>query len=406
MVYVGGTAQIGTATTVDSNLYGVAAGCVLGAGNGTSNTSYNATSGQVISSRVIINDEAHVYTRVYGGGNYGIVGATNNITTSKVDILGGTVDGNVFGGANMNNMYVATTVNVKSGQVKGAVYGGSNSSGTISSTATINVTGGTLGINTNTSANAVLFGGGYGSETIITGATTINIYDTDDDVHIYGSGYGGSSLGSVNSNTTVNISDSTTSENTINIVGSIFAGGQGTTSTAATITGSSTVNVNGGNYPNCSIFGGNDINGTTSGDIVVNIGQTLSTTVGRVYGGGNEANITTSNPLVKVYLLGYSNVNYAFNGGKSADLISSSTSDTTRAIYVQGGTVANLFGGSDTSGTVTVSNVYFESGNATNIYGGNNEGGTTGVSKVNIQNGTVANVYGGGYRNKCCYRYK
>ena len=101
-------------------------------------------------------------------------------------------------------------------------------------------------------------------------------------------------------------------------------------------------------------------------------------------------------PEVKVYLLQNANVTNAFNGGKAADLISAGENDTTRAIYLQGGTVQNIYGGSDSSGTVTVSNVYIESGNATNVYGGNNLGGTTATTKVSITDGTIGNVYGGG----------
>lgn len=78
-----------------------------------------------------------------------------------------------------------------------------------------------------------------------------------------------------------------------------------------------------------------------------------------------------------MYLLDNADVTNTFNGGKAADLISSGTEDTTRAIYLKGGTVQNLYGGSDTSGTVTASHVYIEAGNAGNVFGGNNQGGTT-----------------------------
>ena len=86
----------------------------------------------------------------------------------------------------------------------------------------------------------------------------------------------------------------------------------------------------------------------------------------------------------------------AFNGGKSADLLSSSESDETRQIYLQGGTAQNIYGGSDSSGTVTVSHLYIESGNAGNVYGGNNQGGTTTITYVNIKGGIIDKVYGGG----------
>lgn len=410
LVYVGGDAQIGTSTTVPDvtdettidELYNVKAGCVLGAGNGTSNTTYNATSGQVASTHVIINDEAHILNSVYGGGNYGIVGTSGSTTaTAKIEILGGTIDGNVYGGANQNNIYGSTIIDVKDGQVKGAIYGGSNTKGTISSNTTITITGGTLGQSTNTTANSILFGGGYGSNTTVTGNATINIRDTDNNVEMYGSAYGGSAQGTISGNTVVNIQDSPSVANTISITGNVFAGGQGTNTQAATVNGNSTINVNGSNLPNASIFGGNDVNGTTNGNITVNIGQaqnSYSSTVGNVYGAGNVDSTGTEADTVKVYLYPGANVTNAFNGGKNASLTTSGVNDTSRAIYLEGGHADNIFGGSDAGGTVTASHVYINSGTAGNVYGGNNQGGQTTASYVYINGGTVTDVYGGGYQ--------
>ena len=396
LIYIGGNAQIGTQNTSNDTVYGVQSGSVLGAGNGRSSV---ANSGQVNNSHIIIDQNAHILNSVYGGGNYGIVGPPNSTNaTAKIEVLGGTIDKNVYGGANQNNIYGQTLVNVKGGQVKGAIYGGSNTSGTISTTSTINVTGGTLGVETNTTNNEVLFGGGYGQNTTVSGNATVNILDTDANVQIYGSAYGGSSLGRMRGNVVVNIQDIPTTANKIAINGYVFAGGKGNNNTAATIAGTATMNVDGSNLPNASVFGGNDINGTTSGNITVNIGQTYQSTLLGVYGGGNQANITTTTPNVKVYLLANADVTNAFNGGRAADLISSGSADTSREIYLQGGHAENIFGGSDSSGTVTASHVYIQSGTATNVYGGNNEDGTTTTSNVFVIGGTVTNVYGGGYQ--------
>lgn len=396
LVYVGGEAKIGEEATLGTTLYDVAAGCVLGAGNGNDDVE---NSGQVNNSHIIIDGNAHIYNSVYGGGNFGIVGPPDaTAATAKIEILGGTIDGNVYGGANQNHIYGQTLINVKGGQVKGAVYGGSNQKGTVYTTSTINVTGGTLGINTNTTDNPALFGGGYGQNTEITGNAIVNILDTDKNVQIYGSAYGGSSQGAMNSNVTVNIQDLPTVANTISITGYVFAGGKGTDSIAATIAGDSTINVDGSNLTNASVFGGNDINGTTSGDITVNIGKTYKSTLLAAYGGGNKADIKTTTPNVKVYLLSNADVTNAFNGGRAADLQSSGTSDTSRAIYLQGGNATNIFGGSDSSGTVTASHVYIESGTAENVYGGNNIDGTTNTSFVYVTGGRITNVYGGGYQ--------
>ena len=398
LLYVGGNAQVGTAATLQETdgLYLVDAGCVLGAGNGNNDVD---NSGQVDNTHVIINDEAHILRNVFGGGNWGVVGATVNGTagTAKVEILGGTIDGNVFGGVNRDNIYGKTQVYVKGGQVKGAVYGGSNVEGRVYSTSEVTVSGGTLGQSTNTASNEVLFGGGYGQSTTVSGNATVSINETDGNVLIYGSSYGGSSQGTMSSNVTVNIQDNPSTENTISIVGNVFAGGKGTQNQAAVVNGNATINVNGSNLPNASIFGGNDINGTTNGNITVNIGQNYSSRVLNVYGGGNLDATGTEADTVYVYLLTNANVTNAFNGGKSANLTTGGVSDTTRAIYLQGGQATNIFGGSDTSGTVTASHVYIQSGNATNVYGGNNQGGQTTTTFVYITGGTTENVYGGGY---------
>ena len=529
LLYIGGNAQIGTAATLSETLYEVAAGCVLGAGNGKSTV---PSSGQVDTTHIIINDNAHILNSVYGGGNYGIVSSTGSTTgTTLIEILGGTIDQNVFGGANQNDINGSTTINVKGGQIIGAVYGGSNVKGTVATTSTLNITGGTLGTIGNT--NPVLFGGGKGTATIVTNGTTVNISDTDGNTTIYGNAYGGSAEGKIgvprvtysvastitagqqyiiadgtgqgahaivmpesgttftsqtldgqepsdymlwiptgtnpytlrnvarntyyirynyslaasttstswtynnnklvynnnrylrynngwttstnsgssgttlyfltttpapgNAETYVKISDNAGNSNSISITGNVFAGGQGTASNSAAISGNSTIEVDGANLPNANIFGGNDVNGTTAGDITVKIGEHYSTTLGNVYGGGKQDATGLEASSVKVYLCGYADVADAFNGGQAADLITNGTSDTTREIYLQGGHADNIFGGSDTSGTVTASHVYIQSGSADNVYGGNNQGGQTTTSFVYIQGGTVTNVYGGGY---------
>ena len=401
-VYIGGNAHIGGSNLTPTSLYNADTGCVFGAGNGNSNYA-NTGAGRVDNTYVIINDEAVIGDSVYGGGNHGRVGNSGTGATSKIDILGGTISKNVYGGANSNGVYGSTTVNMKGGTVKGAIFGGSNTSGTISTTTSINITGGTLNGtntgNTNTSGG-VLYGGGFGSGTTVTQDTTINIKDTDANVVITGNCYGGSAQGTITRNTTVNIQDLPNNQNTntISITGNVFAGGQGTSSQAATINGNSTLNVDGSNIQNASVFGGNDVNGVTNGNITVNIGGTYSSKVGRAYGGGNQDATGTEADTVKVNILSNADVGYAFNGGKAANFTTAGVSDTNRGIYLQGGHADNIFGGSDTSGDVNASHVYIISGTATNVYGGNNEGGTTTTSTVNVTGGTSTNVFGGGYQ--------
>ena len=322
-------------------------------------------------------------------------------TLVNIKLYGGTINNNIYGGANQNNINGTVNIDVDGGSLNGTLYGGSNLKGTVSGSALIDISGGTLGTKSDavatdyTNIDAV-FGGGLGQNTSIKGRVLLNLNDRNNNLNIYGNVYGGSSLGSINGNVIVNVNDIYSAQNTIDINGYVFGGGKGDTSTAAIVTGNINVNIDGSKLNNCSVFGASNINGKTIGKITVNVGEKNDSVLYAVYGGGNQAGINTDTQSVYVYLLSKANVTNAFNGGKSADLLSGGTDDKTKGIYLQGGTATNIYGGSDSSGTVTVSNVYIESGNAVNVYGGNNLGGTTQTSNVDVTGGKIQNVYGGG----------
>ena len=318
---------------------------------------------------------------------------TEDVTTLvNINVFGGNVVNNIYGGANQNNIYGTVDIDIENGVINGVVYGGSNIKGTVSGSVLMDITGGQLGTLYNDSA----FGGGLGSETNVKGRVLLNIKETKNNLNIYGNIYGGSSLGTISGNVDINVQDLPNTANTLFLESSLFGGGKGDNNTAALVNGNVTINVDGCNLEKCSVFGGSDINGVISGTITVNIGKTYKSTIYSVYGGGNEASINTDTQGVFVYILSNANITNAFNGGKSADLLSTGEEDTTRAIFLQGGTVENLFGGSDSSGTVTASHVYIESGNVLNAYGGNNLGGTTISSNVITTGGTIRYIFGGG----------
>lgn len=318
---------------------------------------------------------------------------TEDVTTLvNINVFGGNVVNNIYGGANQNNIYGTVDIDIENGVINGVVYGGSNIKGTVSGSVLIDITGGQLGTLYNDSA----FGGGLGSETNVKGRVLLNIKETKNNLNIYGNIYGGSLLGTISGNVDINVQDLPNTANTLFLESSLFGGGKGDNNTAALVNGNVTINVDGCNLEKCSVFGGSDINGVISGTITVNIGKTYKSTIYSVYGGGNEASINTDTQGVFVYILSNANITNAFNGGKSADLLSTGEEDTTRAIFLQGGTVENLFGGSDSSGTVTASHVYIESGNVSNAYGGNNLGGTTISSNVITTGGTIRYIFGGG----------
>ena len=327
-------------------------------------------------------------------------------TLVTIKMLGGSVNHNIYGGANQNHIYGTVDIDIENGNVKGIVYGGSNIRGDIYGSVLMDISGGQLGTKASTdgfdySNTDVAFGGGLGEETNVNGRIVLNITDQKNNLNVYGNIYGGSSLGKVNSDITVNIQDLPSIANIVSINGYVFGGGEGDSDTPASVSGNVAVNVDGSNLENCSIFGGSNINGTITGTIDVNIGKTYESKILAVYGGGNQASITNETAKVHVYLLDYANVTNAFNGGKSADLVSSGKDDETRAIYLKGGTVQNIYGGSDLSGNVTASHVYIESGNATNIYGGNNQGGITEITNIIITGGNSQDVYGGGNKAIC-----
>ena len=86
IIYIGGDAHIGATYTIDENgnkvitetskdlvLYGVNAGTVCGGANGN-----NSYAGQTDGAYIIIDGNAVIHNNVFGGGNYGIIGTSNN----------------------------------------------------------------------------------------------------------------------------------------------------------------------------------------------------------------------------------------------------------------------------------------------------------------------------------------
>lgn len=115
-----------------------------------------------------------------------------------------------------------------------------------------------------------------------------------------------------------------------------------------------------------NVFGANNVSGTKSGKVTVNINQAAEKTViinNNVYGGGNQANYT-GNPLVNM-------INGTVNGS-----------------VFGGGLSAKVTG--DTDVEVTGGNVI------TAVYGGGALADVTGNTTVNLFGGTVNDVYGGG----------
>lgn len=374
-------------------------GNIFGAGSGYS-ADYEI--GQVENSTIVIADECEVSRNVYGGGNYGY---NNSGKTASVYVLGGQVDGAVFGGANQR--YGQTTVvKMYDGWVKEGVYGGSNVEGTINNTTTVSVYGGTVGAEGD-SAN--VHGGGLGSSTYVAQDVTVTIgEDCDNGPMIYGDVHGGSAQGTVNG--TSSTSSATSYPTNVTVVGgtmnNVYGGGLGTNSIEANVWGPVTVSVTGGTINN--VFGGNNVNGTPQSTISVTVNDACATeptcstetptyTINGVFGGGNAANydgtptVTISDGAIKE----------VYGGGNAAEVASTSVSMT-------GGFVGTLYGGGKGASAVVngTSTVNMTGGTAIGVFGGGNAGpigtsstdpNSTVISTVTVNNATVCtNVFGGG----------
>lgn len=317
----------------------------------------------------------------------------NKVEVDTIDILGGTVKNNVYGGSNRNKIVGNVDINMLGGTIEGTIFGGSNTSGNIEGNVDISIEGGNIG--TQVSQDSI-FGGGYGSGTTINKNVNISIKDTADNINILGSVYGGGSLGNITGTTEIKVEDHYSDTNTISIQGNIFGGGRGQLGgTSPRSSENVTVNVDGGNYENLDVYGGYNENGTVRAAIAVNIGQNYETKVNDVYGGGNHANITNTTPSTIVKMYEHANVNNAYNGGNSAGI----AGDTTvREIHSIGAIINNLFGGANVTGDINFTNVYVSNNSKIgNVFGGGNQARIVRTTNVNIEDSTITeNVYGGG----------
>ena len=284
--------------------------------------------------------------------------------------------------SNASNGDVNITIN--NGHVVGAIYGGACEEGDVAGTVTININGGQIGYDNGN--NGSIFGGGYGEATHVANGVDLNINDNRN-VSVGGTIYGGSALGTIIGNIAVDAIDAT-GNGTITVSGDFYCGSMGddSVSTTGNIQGNCSITLDGGTYRG-SVFGGNNANGSPSGVVTVTTGGNNSTTINSVYAGGNQADSTASSATLNIE--NNSTITNAFGGGNEA-LVS------VTHVNLHGGTVANIYGGSNQSGNITTSNITTTGGSATNIYGGNNLGGTTATSNVTINGGNITNVFGGG----------
>ena len=434
----------------ESDIYGDGV-LTIACGSGYFNEVYGGSNNAVIHGNVTLNVEGGTIGRVFGGSKGRI--ATDTSTAFAADIygdvtlnlVGGTIV-DAFGGSNINGAISGIiTVNVLDTcqqcplKVRN-VYGAGNITPYTPDSVTINGVKQTpvspiVNINHTRTPNTFtgsVYGGGLGETAIVTANPQVTIGDTNR-LHtaLVGTNvFGGGSFGNVVGNTTVLIQNPNTrvsgdihgggaladvkSTNvTLNagiVGGNIYGGGLGRaaigniTAIPALVDGDVQVTINGGRAS--TVYGANNINGTPTGAVHVDVYGTdvveSGYAVNSIYGGGNHA-AYDSIPYVTIHNCS-NEIEYVYGGGNAA-----SVRGTNVAIY-GGDTIGNVFGGCNAASVTKYgTQVNIHGGSIGSVFGGNNQSGTiTGDIRVNVNKQTepgdgkspcemhIARVYGGG----------
>ena len=360
----------------------------------------------------------------FGGGDASAVYENTKVTISAIGDNKPTIP-NVFGGGNSAGVYQNAEVELENGTITN-IYGGCNTIGTVGGNTSLQLTGGTVAQN--------VFGGGKGQPTLVNGHVTVNVGKLVGSNRvgsaISGDVYGGSALGNVNAKTddqgnlthSGNDGESKPIATKVNLIGgtvtgSVYGGGLGqvadaehnVVAVAANVYGPVTVTTTGGTATN--VFGCNDLYGAPQSTVNVNIeGGNITS---NVFGGGNLAAYTGS-PVVA---MSAGTANNVFGGGLGSTAIV--TGNTSVTLSGSGAVTHDVYGGgseADVTGNVSVS---VTGGRAGTVYGGgalahtntanwdptsgdwatgmyNATTGTQNTTTVSLTGGTIVDVYGGG----------
>lgn len=442
----GGCNSQGTVTgDVTVNILGGTVGSSVTPANGIFGGGYGAstlTNGNVtvnIGNEYDTEGGATIYSDIYGGSALGTVNdAYADLTT--VNILSGSVTGNIYGGglgaATLDaNGYVASitteaivngTVHVNIGAdamtgsgatINGSVFGCNNLAGTPKGNVYVDVykTAHTADNSYPNPAPATVgdprfvqaayainevYGGGnlaYYVPTVDGAYTHVHIWNCDNTIeYVYGGG-----------------NAAQTPKNDVVIDGGriyyAFAGGNGagTGNPGANVRGDATITVNGGIID--AVFGGSNTLGNIDGTSTINLSETptCNRLVKEVFGGGNQAVI--NGDIVVNIPCGAEGLNDVYGASNDANVNGNVT------LNIWGGNMNNVYGGlkgvagspKTITGNVTV-NIY--GGSMNSVFGGCNvTGNIRGQIIVNINVDTtlcpgeqkIVNVYGGG--NQAAY---
>ena len=387
-----GRVNVSGSTTI--NINGGILNNVYGGGKGSN------TVAPVSSGHITVNIKNGQLKNVFGGSQTNGSVPASTSKNLKVNVSGGTMN-NVFGGSDGAKTNAVTTNVTVTGGVIDSVYGGSNAATNVTTTSNVTINGGNIGY---------VYGGGYSS-----GTTTTNLTINSGIIKAaYAGGYGSSAAvttsngvvtggefsealyggGKQAKTTTANLDVSGGKFYDVNelVYVNIYGGGEQaavTTTNVDILAGADVYN----------IFGGSNISGTVT---TTNVNANGGNVACNLYGGGNFAEAKTTktnlNGSVFTYQLGENETAYtndcgnAFGGGANAIV------STKSIVNLNGGSLVNVYGGSNKSGDVKESNVIVKSGTVQNVFGGNNIGGSVTDSKVEVNgdsNLLVTNIFGG-----------
>ncbi|MBQ0075246.1 MAG: hypothetical protein KBT34_13775, partial [Prevotella sp.] len=263
---------------------------------------------------------------------------------------------------------------------KRRIFAGCFTSGTTKGNTVIDYTG--------TGAPRIHGGGAYAH---VAGDATVNIQGG-----VAGDVYGGGSLADVKGSTSVNLTGGT--------VTNTYGGGLGDANTSALVYGDATTTLNGSKV-NGSVFGANNVNGTPLGHVKVHVLKTKESGgayhVAAVYGGGNQAAyvptgsyntegcLTDKTKFAEVVIEGCDNsIEYVYGGGNAAPV------PATDVTIYGANAIDNAFAGGNGKGDgnkgadIGYLGFYSETKGETPTYG-------SGETHITIYGGTVNNVFGG-----------
>ena len=367
---------------------------------------------------------ANTIQEIYGGSEAADMGAENGVTVTTQLIIDGGRFKRVFGGG---NGYSPTGNHDKPYKLNGQCTNTPTDSACSEYNPGANIYG-TARTIIHSGLITEFFGGSNQLGDITTISTQIdhsnedcaevigNLYSGGNESDIYGNGeliiacgagefkevYGGSNDADIYGNVTLTIRGGK--------IGNVYAGSRGTDINPANINGNVTLNLEGGTITNA--FGGSNIKGAISGIITVNVLDTCQDCplkVHNVYGGGNYAPYTPSDPSVSSPLVNIKHTKTAntltgsvYGGGYGSTAIVTANpvvtvgdSDPSHTAHVG----ADVFGGGSFAEVIGNTTVLIQNANthvSGDVYGGGALANVKGTS-VTLNAGTVSgNIYGGG----------